>query len=92
MDKAVYIGIVVAVLYLCGRIGSDIYRRKGRAASTGLALGFVLGPLGVLFAHFTPRADLRHKRRCISCRRWIDERAMVCPHCRTGLRVVSGRR
>lgn len=89
MEPLIVVGVVGCLLYTCGRIASDITRRKGRSTSLGFALGFILGPLGILVAACQPKIDFRGKRRCIRCHRWIPERATSCPHCHTGMRVPS---
>ncbi len=41
---------IVALLYLCGLIGIYAARWQGRRWQTGLWLGLLLGPIGVIFA------------------------------------------
>jgi hypothetical protein len=41
---------ILALLYLCGTIGSYAARWQGRRWQTGLLLGLFLGPIGVIVA------------------------------------------
>ena len=41
---------ILAVLYFCGVLGSYAARWQGRLWQTGLILGLLLGPLGVIAA------------------------------------------
>jgi len=45
---------LLALAYLCGLLGVWGARWRGRRASTGLYLGLILGPLGVLIACSNP--------------------------------------
>ena len=81
------IGLGALVLFACARVSSDIWRRKGRSALLGFALGVVAGPAGILLAMITPRLDRSRRRRCASCHRWIAEEAWSCPYCRQTPRV-----
>lgn len=45
---------VLAVLYVCGALGGVAARWRGRRWQSGLVLGLVLGPLGVLVAASNP--------------------------------------
>lgn len=45
---------VVAVLYFCDFLGIQGARRQGRRWHTGLLLGLLLGPLGVILAWSNP--------------------------------------
>lgn len=86
METWVVVCFVGCVLYVCGRFAQDVYRCKGRSPLHGFLLG-LLGPLGVLAAQATPKVDLRHRHRCVHCRRWILDDATRCPHCRRGMKV-----
>lgn len=41
---------ILALLYLCGVLGIDGARRQERRGRTGLLLGLLLGPIGVILA------------------------------------------
>ncbi len=56
--------------------------QKRRSAALGLIAGLLLGPLAVLLALASGRANMM---RCPNCRENIDRDARVCPHCRTAL-------
>jgi hypothetical protein len=45
---------LLAISYLCGLIGFYVARLRGRRGRTGLYLGLLLGPLGILIAGSNP--------------------------------------
>ena len=82
---------VAYVFWFCARWSRDTYKRKGRSPGQGYLLGLVLGPVGVVVATLTPKVDMRHKIRCLRCRRWVDQELSRCPHCDLSLRITSMR-
>jgi len=68
----------------CGVLGYLIASGKGRG-DEGAALGFLLGPIGVVCS-----ALLGDKRtRCQFCREPVTPGATTCPHCREAIRPAS---
>lgn len=75
---------------ICGAIAYYIYQGKGRAGFWGFLVGFMLGPLGIVYALVrspdTERAEqLQVKagkaKRCPYCGEVIRTEARVCKHC-----------
>lgn len=52
MDNITILTISVGVWILCGILASRMYAKLGRPSGTGFALGFFLGPIGLLIAAF----------------------------------------
>ena len=65
--------------FVCGFLGALIGHAKD-AVGPGFALGFFLGPLGLIAAF---AVDCRH--RCPACLERLWRLARICPHCRTNL-------
>ena len=65
------------LLVCCAVLGGFIGNHRGSAV-IGFALGFLLGPLGVLLA-FTLR---KPSAPCPYCKENVKLGAIVCPHCR----------
>ena len=73
--------IVIIAWAACGLLGWAVANGKGRGAD-GAALGFFLGPFGVIFAML-----LGDKRtRCSFCREPVAPEATVCPHCQKAIK------
>jgi hypothetical protein len=66
---------------VCGLLGYAVGSNRGRGGD-GAALGFFLGPFGVIGAMF-----LGDKRtRCQFCREPVAPDATVCPHCQKAIK------
>ena len=68
---------------VCGIIAAMIGGRKGMGTS-GFLIGVLLGPLGVLIAHFS-KGD---RKTCSSCKELVHKEAKVCPHCQRDFPVA----
>lgn len=68
--------IVIFAMIACAVISSAIGAKKGEMAN-GFILGFLLGPLGVIFALIS-KGD---RRKCPMCTELISQEATVCRHC-----------
>jgi hypothetical protein len=75
---------------ICGVIAYYIYQGKGRAGCWGFLVGFMLGPLGIVYA-LVRSPDTRRSeelqvragtaRWCPHCGELIRYGARVCKHC-----------
>jgi len=61
---------------MCGAIAYYIYQGKGRAGCWGFIVGFMLGPLGIVYALVRSPDTARMERKEIEA-----GRAKPCPHC-----------
>jgi hypothetical protein len=66
----------VVIWLLCGLVAGIIGSSKG-AGCSGFALGFLLGPFGILIAIFM-KGD---RKACPQCKEMVKKDAAVCPHC-----------
>ena len=62
--------------FISGLVGAAIGSSKERTLA-GLILGLILGPIGWLFIAISSGG----RKRCPSCRSWVDKLATVCPRC-----------
>lgn len=71
----------------CGIVGSLIANSKGNSGCAGMIIGFLLGPIGLLIALFTPKNEehLRLKEgntnKCPHCKEYIKPDATICRYC-----------
>lgn len=72
--------LAVGFWILCGATAALIGARKGMRGQ-GFALGFVLGPIGVVLA-LAAKGD---RRECPFCRELVDPAAVVCPRCQRSI-------
>jgi hypothetical protein len=70
----------VVIWILCGIVAGIIGSSKG-AGCSGFALGFLLGPFGILIAIFM-KGD---RKSCPHCKETVKKDATVCPHCQRDL-------
>lgn len=69
---------------LCGLIAVNIYRNKGRAGGWGFLVGFMLGPLGILYA---ATKSTRHDK--IEDRAIKSGKSKKCPYCAEVIKVEA---
>lgn len=79
-DEALFLCSVVAVVGFSMLIGYGLGHMKGRPWD-GLALGFLLGPLGCVIAVLLPKRG----RQCPFCLGIIAPEARKCMHCTSDL-------
>lgn len=72
--------IALFLWLMCGIVAAMIGSRKG-AGCAGFALGFLLGPFGILIALFMGG----NRKACPYCRELIHKEAIVCPRCQRDL-------
>ena len=93
--------VLVLIWIACGVVGWKLGEAKGRPV-LGLALGVLLGLLGLLIVALIPSAAPRERRdswvapappsqpsqwvRCPSCAQTIPAAMAACPHCQTAVR------
>lgn len=72
-------GVTYLLLFLsfCGLIAGSIASNKGQKFFNGFLLGFLFGPLGILFSLFLKT----HRTFCPFCKEELDPRATSCPFC-----------
>lgn len=76
-DSAV--GFLFFMPWVLSVIGSTLIGIRLNRAAEGLALGALLGPVGLLITGVAlPR---RYRRRCPDCYGGIPDRATKCRHC-----------
>jgi hypothetical protein len=82
--------VVLVLWFLCGIAGAIIYSNKGHEGCAGFALGFLLGPIGVVIALVVKPNDqaLENRalssgemRKCPSCAELIRTEARKCRFC-----------
>lgn len=93
-------GIVLLVIWLAfGLAGGLIMSNKGRSGCGGFALGFLLGPIGLLIALVmgTDHRQLERQslekgemRKCPSCAELIRTQASKCRYCGSDVPSVVG--
>jgi len=69
--------------FACGIIAAVIGHQKTgtMGAIFGLALGLLLGPLGILWAVISPGGT----RKCQSCQKRVHKKAVKCPYCQSAV-------
>jgi hypothetical protein len=82
--------ILLIIWLLFGLAGGVILSNKGRSGCGGFALGFILGPIGLLIALVmqTDRREMEKRsleqgdtRKCPSCAELIRVEAKKCRYC-----------
>jgi hypothetical protein len=67
---------IVFIWLACGFIGALIGTSRGGGGCAWFAVGFILGPLGILLALF-------EGKRCPHCQKKISSKATKCPFCQS---------
>jgi hypothetical protein len=83
----IFVEILAAILAMTvmGAIGKVIGKAKD-AGNIGFALGFFLGPIGLLIVAIA----FDNRPLCPACKSHVDSRATICPHCRSVLKSSDG--
>jgi len=86
--------ILLIIWIVCGVIGGMILSNKGRSGCGGFALGFLLGPFGIIIALVmgTDHKELENRslsggemRKCPSCAELVRAEAAKCRFCGSDL-------
>ena len=90
--------IILILWCVCGVIAAMIASRKGRSGCGGFALGFLLGPLGIVWA-LVMRTDHRkvdekavksgEMKKCHACAELVKAAATKCRYCGETLNTLN---
>lgn len=78
------------VWLVCGLIAGSIANEKGRSGCGGFALGFLLGPLGIIWALVMRKDQSKvdseslksgKMKKCPACAELVKAEATKCRHC-----------
>ena len=82
--------VILIIWVVCGIIAAAIAGGKGRSGCGGFAIGFLLGPLGIIWALLmkTDQANINNKavksgemKKCPACAELVKAEATKCRHC-----------
>jgi hypothetical protein len=91
--------VLLIIWLLFGVAGGMILSNKGRSGCGGFALGFLLGPIGLVIALVmgTDHKELEHRslrtgdtRKCPSCAEVVRVEARKCRFCGSDLPTLAG--
>jgi hypothetical protein len=77
--------IFILVWLACGVVASIIASNRGASGLLWFAVGFLFGPLGLVFALFIQPSAI-----CRDCRKPVDPEATVCSHCGRNFNLQTG--
>ena len=78
------------IWFFCSVIAGLIGAKKG-AGCSGLFVGFLLGPLGIIIALIMSG----NRIKCPYCKKEIDPKAMKCPYCQSDItekKILEGKK
>lgn len=92
-----FLGLVIWTM--CGCASAVISSNKGQGGCAGFAVGFLLGPLGLIIvaclpptdralvrkAQLTSQAEIGAQKTCPYCRSFVPAAATVCRFCQRDL-------
>ena len=82
--------VIVVIWAVCGLIAGAIASGKGRSGCGGFAIGFLLGPLGIIWALVMSKDEAKVEdkavksgkmKKCPACAELVKAEAAKCRHC-----------